>query len=1524
MAEPSVNKLPEGFVLDKADTTQLPSGFKLDGLPEGFVLDKGKKELPDQKEQGLVPFGLESLQRGLFRVLPQQIGQAVDFMTDLGMALGPFQVLYTDEMKQRQKESLKQLREKGFGGKAFEQLGNLVNVEEAPEEYQQPIKSLSELKDPKRAIQVIGEQGPAMLGNIAAVIANPTYGAVLMFGIEGGETYAGLNELEKQTGKPISQFEKLALSSTVGAVNAALEKLGIDVVLGRIPGLKSRLAQLALSPITEATTESLQEINQVIAEKTGKRDFELTIEDLQRIQTAAYGGAVLGIAGGGSSQAIQYGVEAIDKRIGEKTIDTTPAIEAEPEQAEPAPELKLEEFPDQPQAEAEEVPSFIEKVKAGEATGEEIKQAAKTTPEETEAELRKEFEAAKTPEEKVNIAQGIDIVTQEAGKKPKFPNELNSKQLANKMDEWAGPESYSREGVQTGRLAESQTLLNKHPNEEFVRTEIDPNIIKRQPEAIDKNVVSELKSKGSENLPPPVVEVNNKGEIVKIDGAHRIELARQEGKNIEVYAPKKDISKITQEAGKKPQVPEPPAEQEAEEAPTLTATEKQETALTPEFVTGIKHRVVTEEREQRGLEELQVAGRREWGKVWDEATEKIRSKEIVPRELSKELSENPRPITDTEAAVLDYERVSLNNIHRKVSDAIGNAKTEEEAVELKRTLLDVEDALNTNDIAAKQTGTETARGLAFRRAMVKSDYSLASVVQQARNANKGKKISDETRGKLEKLTTALEDAQKKLKEYEESGARAEGQEAVETIKREVRKKKRQAKKEDLDAEYEDLIKQFAKTENNLNALVNPQQVALLAKMAVNRVQSGVTTIEQLVDDLYAVAKDHVKGLTKRDVRDAISGYGKYTPLTKDEIKLKLRDIREQGRLISAIEDIEAGKKPLKSGFERKKQSVEAKKLQKKLNLLRKKLSDAEKKPGSDTNPRLKAYKTRLKKEIERLEKGEPRKPQKSLKLDAEAEKLKQRLNELRKKLSEAEKKPKSDTDPRLKAYKTRLKREIERIEKGLPKKPRKSLKLDAEAEKLKEKLNQLRNKAGYDTESKLNAYKTRLKNEEAKLKQMIKEGDFKKPEPRKKLELDPEAEQLKRNVYRLKRRVNNEIAIIERKNRPLRQKIYEGIVDIANIPRSFISSLDLSATLRQGGFLFPGHFREHARAFKQQFKYMRSEEFIDKLTIEIEESPNSILYDKSGLYLANKEGNKLQMSHREERFLSTYAEKTPVVGRFIKGSERAYTGFLDKLRMDVFDDMANQYLKAGMTFEKNPEVFKALADYINAATGRGDLGKTLNKVAPLLNGVFFSPRLIASRLKLLNPVYYARLPKQVRIQAMKDAIKFVGAGMSVLALAGLAGADIEDDPRSSDFGKIKIGNMRLDIWGGFQQFVVLFARLISGQQKSIASGEVRDLDGKKFPFTTRKDLLIRFAEQKLSPTAAFARDLLSNQGFMGEDLSIEQQAINLTVPLYMRDFYEATRGMGYEGALLAAPGFFGVGTQYYEPKKKKTRRTVSK
>ena len=118
---------------------------------------------------------------------------------------------------------------------------------------------------------------------------------------------------------------------------------------------------------------------------------------------------------------------------------------------------------------------------------------------------------------------------------------------------------------------------------------------------------------------------------------------------------------------------------------------------------------------------------------------------------------------------------------------------------------------------------------------------------------------------------------------------------------------------------------------------------------------------------------------------------------------------------------------------------------------------------------------------------------------------------------------------------------------------------------------------------------------------------------------------------------------------------------------------------------------------------------------------------------------------------------------------------------------------------------------------------------------------------MLNPLYYAKLPKELRVMAAKDMFKFVALGMSVLALAKLNGADVEDDPRSSDFGKIKSGNTRWDIWGGFQQYVRLFSQVASGEKKSSGSGEIQRLNGEGRFGETRGDVTSRFVRGKLAP-----------------------------------------------------------------------------
>lgn len=359
-----------------------------------------------------------------------------------------------------------------------------------------------------------------------------------------------------------------------------------------------------------------------------------------------------------------------------------------------------------------------------------------------------------------------------------------------------------------------------------------------------------------------------------------------------------------------------------------------------------------------------------------------------------------------------------------------------------------------------------------------------------------------------------------------------------------------------------------------------------------------------------------------------------------------------------------------------------------------------------------------------------------------------------------------------------------------------------------------------------------------------------------------------------------------------------------NLPRAVMATADLSAPLRQGIFLV-GRPKQWIPAFKNMFKYALNENAYKNLADDIKMRPNAKLYREANLAITD---NSPVLGNREELFMSNLTEKIPVFGKIAGGSNRAYSGFLNKLRVDVFDDLVSKARQQGI--EVDGKVLQDIGSFVNAATGRGSLPKFIEKSAPALNAVFFSPRLMASRINLLNPAYYAKLDPFVRKEALKSLFTFGATAGTVLGLAKLAGADVNVDPRNADFGKIKVGNTRYDVLGGFQQYIRLAAQLISGQIVSSTTGKVITL-GEGYKPLTRKDILLRFFENKTSPVASFAIAMATGTNSLGDKFNLPSEVINRFIPMVAQDVYDLVKEWGPAGALMAIPGIFGAGSQTY-------------
>jgi len=392
------------------------------------------------------------------------------------------------------------------------------------------------------------------------------------------------------------------------------------------------------------------------------------------------------------------------------------------------------------------------------------------------------------------------------------------------------------------------------------------------------------------------------------------------------------------------------------------------------------------------------------------------------------------------------------------------------------------------------------------------------------------------------------------------------------------------------------------------------------------------------------------------------------------------------------------------------------------------------------------------------------------------------------------------------------------------------------------------------------------------------------------------------------------------------------ISEIANIPRSMMASGDLSFGLRQGMPLGAGYPKEFARAMAEQVKYFGSEGVYQGAMKEIAQRPTYQL-------MRGGPGRRVELALtemgpmtglREEKYLSPIAEKIPGIGPIIRASGRAYTGGLNKLRADVFDSKFHDAEAAGFNPAQNPMLLDAMCDFINKASGRGS-AKPLANSTQLLNALFFSPRLVLSRLQMIgkavnlplekiihlaNPDWWTQTPKPVRIATLRTLLGFAGMLTTTAGLLKLAGAEVSLDARSSDFLKPKFGNTRIDLGAGFLQYIRTFVQLLTGQVVSTRTGKITEV-GEGYKPLTRWDIAERMVEYKTAPIPSFVINLLRGKSVFGEKLNIPKEVLQRLTPMVWQDLYDIAKD-DPKLLPLGVLGVFGAGLQTYEPSPKKS------
>lgn len=366
---------------------------------------------------------------------------------------------------------------------------------------------------------------------------------------------------------------------------------------------------------------------------------------------------------------------------------------------------------------------------------------------------------------------------------------------------------------------------------------------------------------------------------------------------------------------------------------------------------------------------------------------------------------------------------------------------------------------------------------------------------------------------------------------------------------------------------------------------------------------------------------------------------------------------------------------------------------------------------------------------------------------------------------------------------------------------------------------------------------------------------------------------------------------------------------VADISKSIGASLDDSFALRQGAKAFwtnNGAWRKQfVESFRNIAKGFKNTEVADR-------EFNARLMADPHYNQAIKDG--LAIHGNEDAFPTSVPEKIPVLGRAFGASEVAYNAFAQNLRLDIYKQQMKLAANLGDTIPKT--YGKNMAKMVNSLTGRGGFGKA-EPVSGYFNMAFYSLRFLKSNVDtlLLHPagIGIGGVGSAAQKEAAKSLVKIIAGTAGVLATANaIKPGSVEWDPRSADFGMIKIGHTRFNVSAGMSSIITLAARVATSSSKSSTTGVVSKLNSGGFGAPTIKDVIVSFLTNKTSPIGGVALDFASGKTHNNTKPTIANEAGNLIEPLNVKNFTEL-RGDPNSANLLAAmlADTFGISTNTY-------------
>ncbi|MHB8762588.1 MAG: coiled-coil domain-containing protein, partial [Coriobacteriia bacterium] len=570
------------------------------------------------------------------------------------------------------------------------------------------------------------------------------------------------------------------------------------------------------------------------------------------------------------------------------------------------------------------------------------------------------------------------------------------------------------------------------------------------------------------------------------------------------------------------------------------------------------------------------------------------------------------------------------------------------------------------------------------------------------------------------------------------------------------------------------------------------------------VESGINDIDILSKEVLNILKESYPDydITIREVRDAITKYGKTVNPSKDHISIEIAKLKRTRKLISALEDVISGKRPKKSGFLRAKPTQTKRELRSKVNYLLKEFPINEADLEKAWKTALEKYKTRLENQIEDIEKQRSERKKtvtkkENLKLDEDAIELKRKRDELKERLNEMVGKPEVSYEKKIENTIKALEKSIESIknqitDKNIEYKEKPTQITNNEIERLRKikesnlkELNKLREEAGIVEKRRLKQAKTRLENQIKLYQKKLKDKDFSKRKL-KPLESDGELKNLNKEKVHWQEVFEKERYKLELENKTRKEKFKDIIIGLLNIPRILTAGAEWSMMLIQGGIqtasLATRNPKALARTFAKAIIATGSQRKMNEYTEILKSHEKYPLMKQTKLALTESD---YKMELREEEHIGNNlvyglwnligdgieygsikvfgiknvgsigstlvsiikkdikSNKIPISERWknmnpLLAFERGNTIYMNELRRLRFEDGVKMLQMEGKNEIDHIEDYKKLSSAVNTMTGRANLGR-LEQVNDIISVIFFSFKNTVSVFNQLNPYFYASL-----------------------------------------------------------------------------------------------------------------------------------------------------------------------------------------